>query len=118
MIATGNGRGGVDAVMGWYLLRRVRVRGPSMAPTLGDGDTVLAVRKNPRPGDVVLVTWDDRPGQLSVKRAVRPDGGGWHVEGDNPRGSTDSRGLGPARVHAVVLWRLAPAPRRLGRARP
>ncbi|WP_054051673.1 S26 family signal peptidase [Alloactinosynnema sp. L-07] len=89
-------------------VRRVVVRGRSMSPTLSDGDTVLAVRRSPKAGDVVLVTWVSRPGQLSVKRAIRPDGTGWHVEGDFPEASTDSRDLGPARVHAVIRWRLRP----------
>src|SRR5690349_1985393 len=67
--------------------RRVGVRGPSMSPTLHDGAVVLArFGAIPRPGDVVLVGWASRPGQLSVKRAVRPDGEGWHVLGDNPFG--------------------------------
>ncbi|MGX7824364.1 S26 family signal peptidase [Actinokineospora sp. 24-640] len=99
--------------MGHMPARRVRVRGPSMAPTLADGDTVLAVRGVPRPGDVVLVSWPQRPRQLSVKRAVRAERGGWHVAGDNRFGSTDSRELGPATVHAIVRWRLWPRPRRL-----
>ncbi|WP_018682305.1 S26 family signal peptidase [Actinokineospora enzanensis] len=99
--------------LGWWPVRRVRVRGVSMAPTLTEGDDVVAVRRRPVVGDVVLVTWDARPGQLSVKRAVRVNGGGWHVEGDNPGWSTDSRELGPARVHAVIRWRLRPRPRRI-----
>ena len=100
-------------------LRRVLVRGPSMAPTLADGD-VLLVRpgRRPRVGDVVLVGWDARPGQLSVKRAVRPDGVGWHVLGDFPDASTDSRTLGPARVRAVVVARTWPRPGRLPARRP
>nr|WP_239028439.1 S26 family signal peptidase [Pseudonocardia acidicola] len=95
-------------------LRRVAVRGPSMSPTLGDGDVVL-VRFGGvvRPGDVVLVRWPARPQQLSVKRAVRADGPGWWVLGDNPCGSTDSRQLGPAEVLAVVRGRLWPRPGRL-----
>ncbi|MDQ3786342.1 MAG: S26 family signal peptidase [Actinomycetota bacterium] len=94
--------------------RRIRVRGPSMAPTLKDGDVVLARnRRAPRTGDVVVVTWVTRPGQLSIKRATAPDGGGWHVEGDNPSASTDSRELGPAQVHGVVVARLWPQPRLL-----
>ena len=94
--------------------RRVGVRGPSMSPTLHDGDVVLArFGAAPRPGDVVLVGWSARPGLLSVKRAVRPDGEGWWVLGDNPFGSTDSRTLGPAQVRGVVKARLWPAPRRL-----
>lgn len=94
--------------------RRIRVRGPSMAPTLRDGDVVLARSgQRPRSGDVVVVTWPARPGQLSIKRALRADGTGWHVEGDNERASTDSRELGPAQVHGVVRRRLWPRPARL-----
>lgn len=94
--------------------RRVGVRGPSMSPTLSDGDVVL-VRFGAavRPGDVVLVRWAARPAQLSVKRAAHPDGDGWHVLGDNPDGSTDSRTLGPADALAVVRCRLHPRPGRL-----
>jgi phage repressor protein C with HTH and peptisase S24 domain len=94
--------------------RRVGVRGPSMSPTLSDGDVVLArFGARPRPGDVVLVRWSARPEQLSVKRAVHRDGARWHVEGDNPFGSTDSRTLGPALVEGVVVARLWPGPLRL-----
>lgn len=87
-----------------------------MAPTLVDGDVVL-IRRGDHvvPGDVVLVRWVERPDQLSVKRARRPEGGGWFVTGDNPFGSTDSRELGPARVLAVVRWRLWPRPGRVRR---
>ena len=86
-----------------------------MSPTLRDGDVVV-VRFGARveAGDVVLVRWAQREGQLSVKRAARPAPGGWWVVGDNPFGSTDSRTLGPAEVLAVVRWRLWPEPRRLG----
>lgn len=94
--------------------RRVTVRGPSMSPALADGDVVLVrFGARVRPGDVVLVTWDSRPGGLSVKRAVHPDGDGWHVRGDNPYGSTDSASLGPARVRAVARLRLVPRPGRI-----
>ena len=83
-----------------------------MSPTLSDGDVVLAsLRARPRPGAVMLVRWAQRPGQLSVKRAVGRHGTGWWVLGDNPDGSTDSRQLGPADPIAVVIARLYPAPR-------
>jgi hypothetical protein len=105
--------------------RRVLVRGPSMSPTLADGDVLLVTFGSaPRPGAVVLVCWPSRPEQLSVKRAVRPaDAGrdadaGWEVRGDNLYGSTDSRQLGPARVIGVARCRLWPAPRRLTARRP
>jgi nickel-type superoxide dismutase maturation protease len=94
--------------------RRIRVIGPSMVPTLRHGDVVLARRtRKPRTGDVVVVTWVTRPGQLSIKRATAPEPDGWHVEGDNALASTDSRELGPARVHGVVVARLWPQPRLL-----
>ncbi|SHG45239.1 S26 family signal peptidase [Streptoalloteichus hindustanus] len=100
--------------LGPWPVRRVRVRGPSMAPTLADGDVVL-VRPDGvvRPGDVVLVRWVARPGQLSVKRALRAEADGWFVVGDNEFASTDSRELGPAVVLGVARWRLWPRPGRL-----
>ncbi|MCA1822379.1 MAG: nickel-type superoxide dismutase maturation protease [Pseudonocardia sp.] len=92
--------------------RRAVVRGPSMSPTLADGDVVLiSLRARPRPGAVVLVRWPQRHGQLSIKRAVGRHGAGWWVEGDNPAASTDSRHLGTAVPIGVVLARLWPAPR-------
>jgi SOS-response transcriptional repressor LexA len=86
----------------------VLVRGPSMVPALRDGDALLVRRTGTvHPGQVVVVSFPDVPG-LSVKRAVRPAGGGWWVEGDNPYGSTDSRELGPARVVGRVVLRWWP----------
>jgi phage repressor protein C with HTH and peptisase S24 domain len=94
------------------------VRGPSMSPTLRDGDVVLVrFGARVRAGDLVLVRWVARPGQLSVKRAARPAERGWWVLGDNDHGSTDSRTLGPADVLAVVRARLWPRPSRF-RSRP
>jgi phage repressor protein C with HTH and peptisase S24 domain len=92
----------------------VVVRGPSMVPTLRDGDALLVWRsKRIRPGQVAVVALPGVSG-LSVKRAVRPAGTGWWVEGDNPFGSTDSRELGAAEVVGRVLLRWWP---RLGRVR-
>jgi phage repressor protein C with HTH and peptisase S24 domain len=92
----------------------VRVVGPSMAPTLRSGDVVLVrYGARPRPNDLVLVRWVARPGQLSIKRAVRETAAGWHVEGDNPFASTDSRVLGAAQVVGTVRFRVWPRPRLL-----
>ena len=96
--------------------RRVLVRGESMAPTLRDGDVVLAVPAVvPRAGHVALVRWPARPGQLSVKRLALPDEGGWFALGDHAVASTDSRTLGPAEASAVVTHRLWPRPGRVPR---
>jgi phage repressor protein C with HTH and peptisase S24 domain len=83
-----------------------------MVPALRDEDIVL-VRWGvmPKAGQVVLVKWAGRPGQLSIKRASHPVDGGWHVVGDNPYASTDSEQLGPAEVLGVVKARLWPRPR-------
>ena len=52
-------------------LAAVLVQGPSMAPTLRDGDALLIWRGAPvRPGDVVVARFRTRPDLLVVKRAV------------------------------------------------
>jgi hypothetical protein len=87
-----------------------------MAPTLFDADIVLVRRASAAlPGEIALVRWPTRPGQLSIKRVLSKDDWGWHVLGDNVMGSTDSRELGPAEVLGVIGWRLWPRPGRLSR---
>jgi phage repressor protein C with HTH and peptisase S24 domain len=87
----------------------VLVLGPSMAPTLRGGDTVLVRRGGPvRAGDVVLAKFRGGPDLLVVKRAVRPQDGGWWIEGDNPAASDDSRQYGVADVLGRVTWRCWP----------
>ena len=105
-----------------FLLGRVLVEGPSMAPTLRHGDQVAvwwSTRSSPRPGAVVLA---ELPGErgLGIKRVAAPpaDGRVWLV-GDNPHGSTDSRHFGAVPVGCVkarVLVRLWPRPGRIRRA--
>lgn len=87
----------------------VLVAGPSMLPTLRDGDCLL-VRPGARvrAGDVVVARFVARPDLLVVKRAVRPDGDRWWVEGDNPAIADDSRRFGPADVLARVVLRWWP----------
>jgi phage repressor protein C with HTH and peptisase S24 domain len=94
--------------------RQVKVIGTSMVPALDDGDLVLVrMGADPRPDNLVLVRWASRPEQLSIKRAVWPEGAGWFVVGDNTAASTDSNHLGPATVLGVLTWRLWPWPRRV-----
>jgi phage repressor protein C with HTH and peptisase S24 domain len=86
-----------------------------MAPTLRHGDAVLTWRggRPVRPGDVVLARFLSRPDLLVVKRAVRQDGNGWWLEGDNPLVTDDSRAYGPALVEARAVLRYWPRPCRL-----
>src|SRR3954468_18091169 len=94
------------------------VSGPSMAPSLRDGDAVVVRRTSAvRAGDVVLARFRSRPGLLVVKRAVRPTDGGWCIESDNDYVTDDSRSYGVADVEAKVLWRYLPL-RRAGRVPP
>ena len=95
----------------------VLVRGPSMAPTLRDGDALLVRRggRPIRPGDVVVATFRSRPDLLVVKRAVRPQDGGWWLRGDNTFVTDDSRAYGVADVRGRVLLRYWPRPGRLPR---
>jgi phage repressor protein C with HTH and peptisase S24 domain len=96
----------------------VRVAGPSMVPTLADGDTVLArYGAKVRPGDVVLATFRALPDRLVLKRAVRAQDGGWWLASDNVFAGGDSETHGVADVRARVVLRLRPG--RPGRpARP
>jgi signal peptidase I len=97
------------------------VAGPSMLPTLADGDALLVRWGAPaRPGDVVVGRFPARPDLLVVKRAVWPvDGaaGLWWLEGDSAAVADDSRRYGPAEVLGRVVLRWWP-PRRLGRPGP
>ncbi|MEV6207578.1 nickel-type superoxide dismutase maturation protease [Kitasatospora sp. NPDC051914] len=92
----------------------VDVAGPSMRPTLRDGDRVL-VRYGARirPGAVVLVRHPLRQDLLLVKRAAGRRPGGWWLLSDNPLVTTDSREYGAVPAELVlgrVLLRLRPRP--------
>ena len=92
-------------------MHAVLVQGPSMLPTLSPGDCLLVRRpRRVRPGDVVVARFPARPDLLVVKRAVRPEGALWWVEGDNPAVTDDSRRYGPAEVLARVVLRYWPLP--------
>ncbi|MEU3458002.1 S24/S26 family peptidase [Micromonospora sp. NPDC006766] len=93
-------------------LTAVLVTGPSMAPTLRHGDAVLVRTggRPVRPGDVVVAVFRSRPDLLVVKRAVRPQAGGWWVRGDNDLITDDSRAYGVADVRGRVVARYWPRP--------
>ncbi|MCX4805692.1 nickel-type superoxide dismutase maturation protease [Streptomyces sp. NPDC058682] len=83
----------------------VEVTGPSMVPTLLNGDR-LVVRYGAavRPGDVVVLRHPLQQDLLLVKRAVeRRPGGSWWVLGDNPYNETgDSTVFGPVPAELVL----------------
>ncbi len=55
-----------------------------------------------RPGQVVIAEHPDRAGFLLVKRAVRPQDGGWWLESDNHDvPAVDSRRFGPVRPDQI-----------------
>ncbi|GGZ57363.1 nickel-type superoxide dismutase maturation protease [Streptomyces subrutilus] len=92
----------------------VDVSGPSMAPTLADGDRVV-VRYGAavRPGDVVVLRHPFQQDLLVIKRAVeRRPGGGWWVLGDNPFNetgdSTDYGAVPGELLLATAVLRLRP----------
>jgi len=107
---------------------RVEINGPSMEPTLLEGDWALTVplRGDPRAGDVLVIEHPKRPGFEMVKRVIAAPGGvapdgrdlgpdEWWVEGDRAEESTDSRQFGPVRrEHLKARVRLVywPAERR------
>lgn len=66
----------------------VEVTGPSMAPTLIDGDRLFVQQLRSldavREGDVVLLRHPLQQDLLIVKRAVERRRGGWWVLADNP----------------------------------
>ncbi len=94
-------------------MRAVLVEGPSMLPTLQAGDCLLVRRpRRVRAGSLVVARFPTRPDLLVVKRAVRPEGDLWWVEGDNPAVTDDSRRYGPAEVLGVVVLRYWPLPPR------
>ncbi|GII21037.1 hypothetical protein Pme01_06340 [Planosporangium mesophilum] len=99
----------------WY---PVLVRGPSMSPTLRDGDALLVRRTTRvRPGDVVVARFRVRPSLLVVKRVARAEAGGWWLIGDNEFVADDSRAYGVADVEGRVVLRWWPRPSLLRRRR-
>ena len=97
-------------------IRRHRVVGDSMAPTLRDGDRIIVTRsRRIGHGDVVVLE-DPRlgglPGRIMVKRLVSIEGEMAWVEGDNREFSTDSRTFGAIPVRSIrgrAIYRYSPS---------
>jgi phage repressor protein C with HTH and peptisase S24 domain len=98
----------------------VAVSGPSMAPTLRHGDTVVVrTTGSIEPGDVVVARFRALPDRLVVKRAARRWEGGWWLVSDNTFAGGDSAAHGVADVVGTVVLRLRRGlPRRVHRRPP
>lgn len=91
-------------------VRRVVVRGGSMAPNLLDGDRLVVIGRpfgppsRPLVGDVVAVPDPRAPERILVKRVASVDLGAGTLEvlGDAPDASTDSRHFGAVPLASVV----------------
>jgi nickel-type superoxide dismutase maturation protease len=84
-------------------LTRIRIAGPSMEPTLRNGEWWLVRRTSRvRAGDVVLMVHPRRPDALIVKRINGGDMTGWWVLGDNAEASEDSRQFGVVPDSCVI----------------
>lgn len=96
------------AVAWWWSKRRpfaVAVDGESMAPTLLDGDLLIATVPDVdalEAGSLVVLEHPARPGYEMVKRMTRTvDDARLWVEGDNEAASSDSRSFGPVGRDAI-----------------
>ncbi|MET8828289.1 nickel-type superoxide dismutase maturation protease [Streptomyces sp. NPDC004610] len=90
------------------------VSGPSMVPTLRDGDRlVVHYGTRVRPGDVVVLRHPFQQDLLVVKRAAGRREGGWWVLGDNAYAGGDSTDYGVVPEELVlgrVRFRYRPFP--------
>ena len=68
-----------------------RVTGISMEPSLHDGDIVIAYRKKPTIGDIVIAKVK---GREVIKRMTNQSPTALFLQGDNVGASTDSRQYG------------------------
>ena len=95
----------VGAVAALRRLDAVAVRGRSMAPGLLPDDRLLvAWRRTPRVGDVVVAADPRGGGREIIKRVAAVTAEGVTVLGDNPAESTDARAFGTLPATAV-RWR-------------
>ena len=105
---------GVGDFVLWLLrrLKRYRITGNSMVPTLSAGEEVLASpiahsRRAIVPGEILVTHHPYIRDELLIKRVqeISADGG-LILQGDNPGESTDSRSFGAVPTHLMVSVRI------------
>ncbi|MEM7435249.1 MAG: S26 family signal peptidase [Myxococcota bacterium] len=85
-------------------LQAFRVTGPSMEPTLREGDWVLVSTSRlrlPQPGRIVIVH-DPAEARALIKRVRSRGTGTFTVGSDNPVGARDSRHFGSLRLEHLI----------------
>lgn len=92
--------------MNIFPLQRLTVYGASMEPTLSHGDDVLVLCwfYQLKVGDLVTIKVD---GKEMIKRVQKVLDREVIVQGDNQKGSTDSRNFGPVKRSQIigkVIW--------------
>lgn len=91
-----------------FPLARFRVDDHSMEPALHPGDYVLVNRRayrrrEPQPGDIIVLQNPEAPRQFLVKRVMSGDPkAGFFVLGDNAAQSRDSRQFGAVPKHFII----------------
>ncbi|MFI2430895.1 nickel-type superoxide dismutase maturation protease [Streptomyces sp. NPDC018693] len=96
------------------------VTGPSMVPTLHEGDQLLVrYGARVRVGDVVVLRHPFQQDLLVVKRAVERRDGGWWVLGDNAYAGGDSTDYGTVPDELILgRVRFRYRPRKAGQRSP
>lgn len=76
-----------------------KVTGNSMSPAFRAGDIVIAWKRSPRVGQVVVAQQNN---QQVIKRIAKLSGGKAYLVGDNSYESEDSRHFGPVPIGAIL----------------
>ena len=88
-----------------FIIQRYKVSGNSMAPTVREGEYVMAEKisfwfKNPKENDIIV--FNNGNSQKLIKRIIRKSQNSFWVEGDNKNYSNDSRHFGEIKLNDIL----------------